>query len=156
MESVTESQLSYHMNVGYEIGREAAVQEALTFHVNMLVAFVAKYPWLWKYGDGRGGAIFADLEHKFHLLGLERSPDRSDDASKPKRKPIKKSDLIAAMQRSDGRCVACGSKEDLEVDHIIPVAKGGTNDTENLQMLCKPCNMSKGAKSMEEWRGESS
>lgn len=34
-----------------------------------------------------------------------------------------------------------------EVDHIIPVAKGGTNDLENLQPLCKPCH---GRKTAEE------
>ena len=28
----------------------------------------------------------------------------------------------------------------------MPVSKGGTNDKENLQLLCRPCNRSKGAK----------
>ena len=44
----------------------------------------------------------------------------------------------------DGRkCVICGAKEDLSIDHIIPRSKGGTNDPENLQTLCRSCNSSK-------------
>ena len=45
---------------------------------------------------------------------------------------------------SAGRCLFCGSTERLEVDHIKPVSKGGTNDLRNLQCLCAPCNRKKG------------
>jgi 5-methylcytosine-specific restriction endonuclease McrA len=37
-------------------------------------------------------------------------------------------------------CVECGSKINLEVDHIVPVSKNGTSDECNLQVLCRPCN----------------
>jgi 5-methylcytosine-specific restriction endonuclease McrA len=43
-------------------------------------------------------------------------------------------------------CAKCGATEDLTIDHIIPMARGGTNDLENLQILCRKCNSSKGAK----------
>lgn len=33
-----------------------------------------------------------------------------------------------------------------EVDHIVPLARGGTHDRENLQALCKPCHSSKTAR----------
>ena len=50
--------------------------------------------------------------------------------------------------RNDGyRCRMCGaSKEDgieLTIDHIIPLAAGGTNDLDNLQTLCRECNENK-------------
>jgi len=45
-----------------------------------------------------------------------------------------------------GKCFACGSTDDPHVDHIVPRAKGGTNDPSNLQVLCGPCNMRKGAR----------
>jgi ATP adenylyltransferase len=50
------------------------------------------------------------------------------------------------IQRAKGRCEACGiSAEEraLEVDHIIPRNKGGTDDRSNLQALCYLCNAQK-------------
>jgi len=50
---------------------------------------------------------------------------------------------------SGGRCVKCGQIAKLEVDHIIPVTKGGSNDIDNIQPLCRSCNASKGATEMD-------
>jgi 5-methylcytosine-specific restriction endonuclease McrA len=40
-------------------------------------------------------------------------------------------------------CAVCGSKENLHKDHIFPVSKGGTDNKENLQVLCRKHNLSK-------------
>ncbi len=42
-------------------------------------------------------------------------------------------------------CIECGCRERLEIDHIYPIARGGTNELTNLQTLCGPCNVNKGA-----------
>ena len=42
--------------------------------------------------------------------------------------------------RDRNRCVKCGSKYDLEVDHIFPISKGGKSTPDNLQTLCHNCN----------------
>jgi hypothetical protein len=53
--------------------------------------------------------------------------------------------LFVDVGRRDGfLCAVCGhAGNDLQLDHIIPVAKGGTNDLGNLQLLCPPCNLAK-------------
>jgi len=49
-------------------------------------------------------------------------------------------------------CAHCGSNQNLHLDHIIPLARGGNHSVGNLQMLCARCNHSKNAKVMTEWR----
>lgn len=48
------------------------------------------------------------------------------------------------FERDGNRCLRCGSQEQLSLDHIVPLSKGGTNDESNLQTLCRRCNSSKG------------
>ena len=47
---------------------------------------------------------------------------------------------------SSGACAKCGSSQNLEIDHIIPIFLGGSSEIENLQVLCFSCNRTKGAK----------
>jgi Holliday junction DNA helicase RuvB len=46
-------------------------------------------------------------------------------------------------RRDEGKCVKCGSRENLEYDHIIPIAKGGSNTARNIELLCENCNRAK-------------
>lgn len=43
-------------------------------------------------------------------------------------------------------CLACGSKNNITIDHVIPVSKNGINHISNYQPLCKSCNSKKGDK----------
>ena len=45
--------------------------------------------------------------------------------------------------RNKGQCAACGSREDLQYDYIVPLIEGGNNTLNNLQLLCKTCNQEK-------------
>jgi predicted restriction endonuclease len=65
---------------------------------------------------------------------------------KPKRKAISKKLRLLILERDGYQCRLCGrtAKETkLEVDHITPVAKGGTDSLNNLWTLCIDCNRGK-------------
>lgn len=49
-------------------------------------------------------------------------------------------------RRDGGRCVDCGSVENLHFDHIIPWSRGGANTPRNLELRCEACNLRKGAR----------
>lgn len=53
---------------------------------------------------------------------------------------------LLTLQKSKCACCRKSIKHGYHVDHIVPIAIGGTNDKTNLQLLCPPCNLSKGAK----------
>ena len=53
-----------------------------------------------------------------------------------------------ARKRDGERCQRCGSNEDLEVHHIVPLAKGGAEfDLSNLTTLCHDCHVAVGERS---------
>lgn len=50
------------------------------------------------------------------------------------------------FQRDNYQCRSCGKTKEktvLELDHIVPIANGGSNDISNLQTLCRHCNRRK-------------
>jgi hypothetical protein len=63
----------------------------------------------------------------------------------PSRQFISNDVKITVWKREKGCCVKCGSNKNLEFDHIIPVAMGGSSTERNLQLLCERCNREKGA-----------
>ena len=87
-----------------------------------------------------------DLEdrerRKFECLKNKFSEANAID--KEKNRPIIPEKVrIAVWRRDNGKCVKCGSRENLEYDHIIPISKGGSNTVRNIELLCERCNRSK-------------
>lgn len=58
-----------------------------------------------------------------------------------------------AFERDDYTCQYCGERGfSLELDHVEPISRGGTNELGNLITACSTCNKSKRAKLISEWR----
>jgi hypothetical protein len=81
---------------------------------------------------------FERLHHKHRSTG--------SDSSQPSRPRVPEAVRIAVWRRDGGRCSRCGSRENLEYDHIVPLAKGGSNTARNVELLCEKCNRSKADK----------
>ncbi len=69
--------------------------------------------------------------------------------------PVPDSSRFIVLKESGGKCALCGCTKDdrpLEVDHIIPRNRGGSNEFSNLQVLCSKCNRSKRDKDTTDFR----
>lgn len=62
------------------------------------------------------------------------------------RKSVSPTKALRVFARDGYACKECGTREELTVDHIVPVSRGGGNEDENLQTLCRSCNSRKGAR----------
>lgn len=56
------------------------------------------------------------------------------------------------LEKHRRTCVYCGAKDmPLQVEHIVPRAKGGTNSITNLTLACGPCNLKKGSQDLKDF-----
>jgi len=61
-------------------------------------------------------------------------------------KGVKKKEKEEVFKNYNHRCASCGSENNLTLDHIIPLSKGGKHEIDNLQVLCRDCNFKKSDK----------
>ena len=67
--------------------------------------------------------------------------DRQEARTRRKKFSVK--DRLAIYRKTEGHCYLCGEFVDFdsfEVEHHIPISKGGTNDLDNLYCSCTTCN----------------
>ena len=86
-----------------------------------------------------GAALILCLLRSAHRTATVEMEDTRQD-----RRRITKEVRNAVWIRDGGRCMECAALDYLEFDHLIPVAKGGSNTVNNIQLLCRRCNGSKG------------
>lgn len=91
--------------------------------------------------DEEVALILKDRQRK-HEARIDRLRKQT---TQRQREPISRDVQAAVWKRDNGRCVRCGTEDDLQFDHIIPVAKGGGNAADNIQVMCGDCNRRKGA-----------
>lgn len=86
----------------------------------------------------------------------KNNPDviRAKDARRRARKKnapgagYTRADVSKLLKMQRARCAICKTQipKSYHVDHVVPLATGGDNESSNLQLLCRSCNCSKGAK----------
>jgi len=82
------------------------------------------------------------LDRAHMLLNVEEGQAPRE---RGRRETIPREVRRAVFERDGGKCAQCGSKFDLQYDHVLPVALGGATTVGNLQLLCGDCNRGKGA-----------
>jgi 5-methylcytosine-specific restriction endonuclease McrA len=71
---------------------------------------------------------------------------RKKQRIKNRKRRISKTLRNKIYERDGYKCVKCGSGENLTIDHIVPILKGGVSIESNIQTLCFKCNQQKGCK----------
>ena len=100
--------------------------------------------------DGDIEIAAAEPQTEAELRNLEQFPLQKIIELYPKIGLQLKEDAFAAARNDDGSyvCAGCGevfpTRLFLQVDHIVPMAKGGLSVPENLQVLCRTCNQRNG------------
>lgn len=82
---------------------------------------------------------------KYHLLNPEHTDPARIKRERDKARELKKTRWWLD-QVSRGICYHCGQKfkgRDLTMDHLIPLARGGTSAKGNIVCSCRPCNQTK-------------
>jgi 5-methylcytosine-specific restriction endonuclease McrA len=107
----------------------------------------------------QNNALPATKERKRRLARARYKDDPARDIARVhKRRALKlrnggtftSQDVEEIYQAQHGKCAYCRvelSKSTMKyhVDHVVPLVRGGWNNKRNLQLLCGPCNQSKGA-----------
>lgn len=79
--------------------------------------------------------------HVYMLMGNGKLEKVSDNTLK--RKKFTKEERIKIYRKTEGHCYLCGEFVDFdsyEIEHKVPLSKGGTNDLSNLYCACHCCN----------------
>lgn len=84
-----------------------------------------------------------ELYRRIFINGFKKSIGDNTERNDERSRRITQDVMDRVWRRDEGKCVECGSNENLEFDHIIPFSKGGANTYRNIQLLCEPCNRKK-------------
>jgi 5-methylcytosine-specific restriction endonuclease McrA len=90
-------------------------------------------------------------ENQSSRLYYQRFPEKYREAAslRNRKKLVNGIFFVSASELKklySSTCALCASADSIEIDHIVPISKGGSHSIGNLQPLCRPCNRSKSDK----------
>ena len=87
----------------------------------------------------------AELKKALRQVARQRLMEEGILFDEEHKRPYIPEEVVGLVyMRYNGCCCKCGSKKNLQLDHIIPFSKGGSSEPDNLQLLCRECNLKKG------------
>lgn len=102
--------------------------------VEMGLALFCKYRMIEVFEGGAIDVINFSKHQSLDKIEFFREQNRE------RQRRHRQSKLLAI---TSGNCVYCGSKYNIEIDHIIPISHGGKGTDDNLVSACRDCNTSK-------------
>lgn len=117
------------------------------------------------YGEKRSHCIECEREEaRVRMKGYNDTiRGKASQALQSSRKAVKRLDIdvrddltlhdvLFAFAMADGECQYCGKPtEDYQLEHIVPLSKGGANTLSNITVACPSCNQSKNNKNVLSW-----
>ena len=65
--------------------------------------------------------------------------------------PLKKEDWDFSLSFFDHKCAYCGNGNNITLDHVVPISRGGTNRRSNIVPACSSCNSGKRDRNVFAW-----
>jgi 5-methylcytosine-specific restriction endonuclease McrA len=101
-----------------------------------------------------------DVKHLIKVLVDRYVTDKNIVLASPQSQRVVRNKTVLKINKAvlffkyEKKCMKCGSVENIEVDHIYPVSiyPQKQNDLNNLQLLCKSCNLEKSNKYIMDYR----
>jgi hypothetical protein len=106
---------------------------------------ISRKPYVERWGSVRLACRAVDPYRKGHITREDLMRGRTRRRSRSLRPRVR----YRVLQRDGFRCVLCGAspatdpKVHLEIDHLVPVSKGGDSTLTNLRTTCRACNRGK-------------
>ncbi len=104
-----------------------------------------------KYGRFEVRISYQEFESLLKIARLNSiTRSKKQELIKDRRQEFQRSrKYIMLAMIEDGHiyaCNECHSSSDITIDHVVPLSRGGSDELENLQFLCRSCNSRKSAK----------